>query len=136
MYIVNAKFSLPPRYLLEVCHGHWLLTKLEPCRRNIFWKYFEPPVVISIFDCSDHISEGGTKMLLILNKYSKNSCQVWSSYLLLPALMYIFDGTSHVQKTGEIPCITYSWAFCFHEKMYYSYSWVIWLISNQLKWVN
>ena len=45
----------------------------------------EPPVVISIFDCSDHMSEGGERMQSTLGSCSRT--KLLSLILLLHALM-------------------------------------------------
>ena len=48
----------------------------------------EPPVVISIFDCSDHMSEGGERMHSTLGSYSRT--KLLSLIPLLHALMPSF----------------------------------------------
>ncbi len=62
-----------------------------------------PPVVISIFDYSDHMSKGRKKDAQYIGQLFKNKIDA-----------FFFDGASNVQKTGEIFCSTYPWAFCFH----------------------
>ncbi len=66
----------------------------------------EPPIVILIFDFSDHVSEGG-KMCCTLESYSKTKLP---NLILIQCLSY---GASNVQKADEILCATNPWAFCF-----------------------
>ena len=73
----------------------------------------EPPVVISIFDCSDHMSEGGKKDAQYIGQLFKDKVAEFDPTTTCTDAFF-FDGASNVQKAGEILCATYPRAFCFH----------------------
>ena len=71
-----------------------------------------PPILISIFDCSDHMSEGEKRMHSTTASYQGQSCQVWYNIYMYWCILFV--DTSNAQKAGEILCATYAPAFCFH----------------------
>ncbi len=72
----------------------------------------EPPVVISIFDCSEHMSEGGKKDAQYIGQLFKDKVTEFDPTTTCTDAFF-FDGASNVQKAGEILCATYPRAFCF-----------------------
>ncbi len=83
-----------------------------------------PPVVISIFDCSDHMSEGGEKDVEYIQQLFKNKIDA-----------FFFDGASNVQKLEKFSVQHIHGHFVFIDKHVLSLFSVILLISNQTKWV-
>ncbi len=73
----------------------------------------EPPVVISIFDFSDHMSEWGEKDAEYIGQLFKNKVSEFDPLSAWTNTVF-FDGASNVQNAGEILCATYSQEFCFH----------------------
>ncbi len=67
----------------------------------------EPLVVISIFDCSDHMSEKGENDAEYIGKLFKDKVSEFEPLSLYVYQCIHFDGASNVQKAGEILCATY-----------------------------
>ncbi len=68
--------------------------------------------MISIFDCSDHRSEGKKDARYIGQLFKDKVAEFDPTSTCTDA--FYFDGASNVQKAGEILCAPYQWAFCFH----------------------
>ncbi len=68
--------------------------------------------MISIFDCSDHRSEGKKDERYIGQLFKDKVAEFDPTSTCTDD--FFFDGASNVQKAGEILCATYPWAYFFH----------------------
>lgn len=83
-----------------------LLNILVLCGEN-------PPTVVSIVDCSTHMSDGGKKdATYIMDQFRRKVEEIDVDRKLTDC--FFFDGASNVQTAGAILCATYPRAMCFH----------------------
>ncbi len=70
------------------------------------------PVVVSICDCTDHMSEGGKKMSPTLLKWFKRVNEFNPKGQNTD--VFYFDEAANVQLAGQFLCQTFHKAYCFH----------------------
>ena len=72
-----------------------------------------PPVVISINDCTGHMSKGGKKDASYISKmFEEDVCEYDDDKLFTD--IFFFDGASNVQKAGRMLTVKYPRATCCH----------------------
>ena len=72
-----------------------------------------PPTVVSIIDCTTHMSDGGKKdATYIMEQFQRKVDQIDTEAKLTDC--FFFDGASNVQTAGAILCARYPRAMCFH----------------------
>ncbi len=113
------------------------MIKLMPLLNMLALCGEDPPGVISIFVCSDCMSEGGEGCTVHQTVLQGKSCSVWSifyMYWFIDALF--FDGASNVHKVGECSVQYVLWNFVsMAASMCCLYFSAVLLISGQSKWV-
>ncbi len=70
------------------------------------------PVVVSICDCTDHMSEGGKKDATYIDEIFQEKVNEFD----LDGRntdVFFFDGASNIQKVGQILCQTFPKLYCF-----------------------
>ncbi len=72
-----------------------------------------PPITISIHDCTKHMQEGGKKDATYVAPLFEDKVREYNTNNTLTN-MFFFDGTSNVQKAGEILAAKFPHSFCFH----------------------
>ena len=71
------------------------------------------PVVVSICDCTDHMSEGGKKDATYIAEMFQDKVNEFDPKGRHTDVFF-FDGAANVQKAGQILCQTFPRAYCFH----------------------
>ncbi len=72
-----------------------------------------PPTVVSIIDCTTHMSDGGKKdAIFIMEHFRRKVDEIDVDAKLTDC--FFFDGASNVQTAGAILCARYPRAMCFH----------------------
>ncbi len=72
-----------------------------------------PPVVVTICDCTDHMSEGGKKDATYITEMFQEKVYEFDNEGRNKDVSF-FDGASNAQKAGQILCQTFPMAYCFH----------------------
>ncbi len=71
------------------------------------------PVVVSICDCTNHISEGWKKDTTFIAETFQEKVNEFEPKGQNTDV-FVFDGAANVQKVGQILCLTFPPAYCFH----------------------
>ncbi len=71
------------------------------------------PAVVSICDCTDHMSEGRKKDATYIAEMFKEKVNEFDPKCRHTDVFF-FDGATNVQKAGQILCQTFLRAYCFH----------------------
>jgi hypothetical protein len=77
-----------------------------------------PPITISIHDCTKCMQEGGKKDATYIASLFEEKVREYDTNDTLTNVFF-FDGTSNVQKAGEILAAKFPHSFCFDGGMQY-----------------
>ncbi len=73
----------------------------------------KPPAVISIYDCTDHMVDGGKKDAEFIMNFFKTKVDEFDLSKVYSD-SFFFDGAANVQKAGQILCAHFPQIMCFH----------------------
>ncbi len=72
-----------------------------------------PPMTISVQNCTKHMAEGGKKDASYIADLFKEKVMEYDPMKTCTDVFY-FDGSSNVQKAGEVLMARFPCSFCFH----------------------
>ena len=72
-----------------------------------------PPVVVAIDDCTKHMADGRKKDATHIADLFGEKAEEYDPGKMLTDLFF-FDGTSNVQKGGDILTVSYCRSYCLH----------------------
>ncbi len=95
--------------------GDGATIKLMPLLNILVLCVSAPPTVVSIVDCTSHMSDGGKKdATYIMEQFWRKVDEIDFDKKLTDC--FFFDGASNVQTAGASLCARYPRAMCFHER--------------------
>ncbi len=93
--------------------GNGATVKRMPLMNIIALCVDTPPITISIHDCTKHMQEEGKKDATYVSGLFEDKVREYDTNDTLTDVFF-FDGTSNVQKAGEILAAKFPHSFCFH----------------------